>query len=401
MRGGRGCMGKLWEKKTKPDPHVIKFTVGKDYILDQRLVKYDCLCSIAHAKMLNKIGVLEKEELLGIVKVLKEIMELDKQGKFKIEIQDEDSHTKIENFLVQKLGDVGKKIHTGRSRNDQVLCALRLYYKDELKEIEKLVNSLITSIKDFIERYKKVKIPGFTHTRKAMVSSIKLWGDSFIEALRDDLKILKSVFNLIDQSPLGTGAGYGIPVLKIDRNYTKKLLGFKRFQRNPMYVQNSRGKFEGEILSALSMIMYDVNKLSSDIIFFSMGDVGIFKIPEEFTTGSSIMPHKKNPDVFEIARSKFSKILSLEMRAKMVPLNLISGYHRDLQETKAIVFEGFDTVKETLSVISKVVKKLEVNKERAKELLTHEIFATEEVYKLVKKGIPFREAYKIIKEKHS
>jgi len=394
-------MGKLWEKKTKPDPHVIKFTVGKDYILDQRLVKYDCVCSIAHAKMLNKIGVLEKEELMGIVKALKEIMELDKQGKFKIEIQDEDSHTKIENFLVQKLGDVGKKIHTGRSRNDQVLCALRLYYKDELKEIEKLVNSLIASIKDFIERYKKVKIPGFTHTRKAMVSSIKLWGDSFIEALRDDLKILKSVFNLIDQSPLGTGAGYGIPVLKIDRNYTKKLLGFKRLQRNPMYVQNSRGKFEGEILSALSMIMYDVNKLSSDIIFFSMGDVGIFKIPEEFTTGSSIMPHKKNPDVFEIARSKYSKILSLEMRAKMVPLNLISGYHRDLQETKEIVFEGFDTVKETLSVISKVVKKLEVNKKRAKELLTHELFATEEVYKLVKKGIPFREAYKIVGEKYS
>ncbi len=401
MRGGRGCMGKLWEKKIKPDTHVIKFTVGKDYILDQRLVKYDCLCSIAHAKMLNKIGVLEKEELLGIVKALKEIMELDKKGKFKIEIQDEDSHTKIENFLVQKLGDVGKKIHTGRSRNDQVLCALRLYYKDELKEIEKLVNSLIVSIEDFIERYKKVKIPGFTHTRKAMVSSIKLWGDSFIEALRDDLKILKSVFNLIDQSPLGTGAGYGIPVLKIDRNYTKKLLGFKRLQRNPMYVQNSRGKFEGEILSALSMIMYDVNKLSSDIIFFSTEDVGIFKIPEEFTTGSSIMPHKKNPDVFEIARSKFSKILSLEMRAKMVPFNLISGYHRDLQETKEIVFEGFDTVKETLSVISKVVKKLEVNKERAEELLTHELFATEEVYKLVKKGVPFREAYKIIKEKYS
>ncbi len=401
MRGGRGCMGKLWEKKTKPDPHAIKFTVGKDYILDQRLVKYDCLCSIAHAKMLNKIGVLEKEELMGIVKALKEIMELDKQGKFKIEIQDEDSHTKIENFLVQKLGDVGKKIHTGRSRNDQVLCALRLYYKDELNEIEKLVNSLIASIKDFIERYKKVKIPGFTHTRKAMVSSIKLWGDSFIEALRDDLKILKSVFNLIDQSPLGTGAGYGIPVLKIDRNYTKKLLGFKKLQKNPMYVQNSRGKFEGEILSALSMIMYDVNKLSSDIIFFSMGDVGIFKIPEEFTTGSSIMPHKKNPDVFEIARSKYSKILSLEMRAKMVPLNLISGYHRDLQETKEIVFEGFDTVKETFSVISKVVKKLEVNRKRAKELLTHEIFATEEVYKLVKKGIPFREAYKIVGEKYS
>ncbi|MCD6571708.1 MAG: argininosuccinate lyase [Thermoplasmata archaeon] len=394
-------MGKLWEKKTKPDPHVIKFTVGKDYILDQRLVKYDCLCSIAHAKMLNRISVLSEDELLGIVKVLKEIMELDKEGKFKIEIQDEDSHTKIENFLVQKLGDVGKKIHTGRSRNDQVLCALRLYYKDELKEIEKLVNSLIASIKDFVERYKKVKIPGFTHTRKAMVSSIKLWGESFIEALRDDLKILKSTFNLIDQSPLGTGAGYGIPVLKIDRNYTKKLLGFKRVQRNPMYVQNSRGKFEGEILSALSMIMYDVNKLSSDIIFFSMGDMGIFKIPEEFTTGSSIMPHKKNPDVFEIARSKYSKILSLEMRVKMVPLNLISGYHRDLQETKEIVFEGFDTVKETLSVISKVVKKLKVNKERAKELLTGELFATEQVYKLVKNGVPFREAYKIIKEKYS
>lgn len=400
MSGGRGSMGKLWEKRVKPDPEIIKFTTGKDYILDERLVEYDCISSIAHAKMLNKIGVIDDDELERIVKVLEEIIELSREGKFKISVEDEDSHTKIENYLTEKLGDTGKKIHTARSRNDQVLCALRLYYKNELNGIIKDLNSFIEAIKKFIKNFKDVKIPGFTHTRKAMVSSVKLWGESFIEALRDDLRMVKEVLNLIDQSPLGTGAGYGIPILKIDRDYTRKLLGFKRIQKNPIYVQNSRGKFEGEILSVLSMVMYDVNKMSSDIIFFSEGDIGIFKIPDEFTTGSSIMPHKKNPDLFEIARSMYSKIISLEMRMKLIPMNLISGYHRDLQETKEVIFEGFDITRKTLNILSKVIPKIKVDRERAKNLLTDELFATEEVYKLIKKGIPFREAYIIVKENY-
>lgn len=365
----------------------------------------DWLSMIAYVPLLTqkcffKIGILTKKELREIINALQEIIEIDKSCKFEIKVEDEDVHTKIENYLVEKIGDSGKKIHTARSRNDQVLCALRLYYRDEINEIKGLIHLLISSLKILTKKYGKVKIPGFTHTRKAMVSSVKLWGESFVEALEDDLKISNAVLNLIDQSPLGTGAGYGVPVLKIDRNYTKKLLSFKKLQKNPIYVQNSRGKFEGEILSFLSMIMYDVNKLASDIIFFSEEDIGIFKIPKEFTTGSSMMPHNKNPDIFEIGRSKYSKILSLEMRIKMLPSNLISGYHRDLQEVKECIFEGFDTVKETLSIISKVVENIEIDKERSKALLTEELFSTEEVYKIVKNGIPFREAYKIVGKKY-
>jgi argininosuccinate lyase len=394
-------MGKLWKKdNSDTNDNVIKFTVGNDYILDRRLVRYDCLCSIAHAKMLFKIGIITEEELKQIVSTLQEIIEINKSEKFEIKVEDEDVHTKIENYLVEKIGDTGKKIHTARSRNDQVLCALRLYYKDEINAVKELVSLMIESLKTLVKNYGKVKIAGFTHTRKAMVSSVKLWGSSFIDAFKDDAKMCDAILDLVDQSPLGTGAGYGIPVLKIDRHYTKKLLSFKRLQKNPIYVQNSRGKFEGEILSLLSIITYDINKLSTDVIFFSEEDIAIFKIPKGFTTGSSIMPHKKNPDVFEIARSKYSKILSLEIRVKMIPLNLISGYHRDLQEIKECIFEGFDIVKETLSIISKVIRNIEIDKERAKVSLTEELFSTEEVYKLVKKGIPFREAYKIVGKKY-
>jgi len=389
-------MGKLWEKKVKPDKEIIRFTVGKDYSLDERLIVYDCLSSIAHAEMLLKIGVLKKDEKEEIVKILNEIIALSKEGHFKITFEDEDCHTKIENYLTNKLGDLGRKIHTARSRNDQVLTALRLYYKDELREIENLAKLLMESLKKISKKFGRVKIPGFTHTRKAMVSSVKLWAGCFVEALNDDIKFLRNVSNLIDMSPLGTAAGYGVPILKIDRKLTKEILGFKRLQKNPIYVQNSRGKFEAEIASALSMILYDVNKLSSDIIFFSEDDMKIIEIPEEFTTGSSIMPHKKNLDVFEIARANYSKIISLELRLKTLPMNLISGYHRDLQITKETIFETFDVTKETLKIVAMVVEKLKVNVKQAKKSITDELLATEKVYQLVEKGVPFRKAYKMV-----
>ncbi len=392
-------MARLWEKRVKPDKKVIEFTVGKDYILDERLVKYDCISSMAHAEMLEKAGILTKEEKVRIVSVLKEIIELHGKGKFEISSDEEDCHTKIENYLTEKLGETGKKIHTARSRNDQVVTALRLYYIDELKKIKSFVESLKESLKYFVGKYGKIRIPGFTHTRKAMVATVKMWGESFIDALDDDLKMLDSVINLIDQSPLGTGAGFGIPVIKIDRKLTQKLLGFRRVQKNPIYVQSSRGKFEAEIVSVISMIAFDLNKLSTDIIWFSAGEMKIFEIPDEFTTGSSIMPHKKNPDVFEIARANYSKIVSLEMRLKMLPANLISGYHRDLQLTKEAVFESFDVIENTLKVMSYVMKELRVDKESAAKLLTEELYATEEAYKLVKSGMPFRTAYRKVSEK--
>ncbi len=389
-------MEKLWEKGFKIDRDIISFTVGKDYMLDERLVKYDCLSSIAHAKMLNKIGILTDKERDAIVKTLKEIISLSEEEKFKISPGDEDCHTKIENYLTEKLGKTGEKIHTARSRNDQVVTALRLYYKDELNKIKKLVNDFSDALKFFVGRYGDIKIPGFTHTRKAMVTDVRTWGNCFIESLSDDAEMANAVIHLIDQSPLGTGAGFGIPVLKIDRKLTQELLHFKRIQNNPIYVQDSRGKFEAEIVSILSMILFDINKLASDIIILSMDDIKIFVIPDKFTTGSSMMPQKKNPDVFEIARANYVKVVSLEIRLKMLPANLISGYHRDLQLTKEATFEAFDTTESTLRIMSKVVKELKVNRKNAKKFVTKELFATQRAYKLVEKGIPFREAYKIV-----
>ena len=389
-------MGKLWEKGFKVDKDVISFTVGKDYMLDERLVKYDCLSSIAHTEMLNKMGILTDKERNAIVKVLKEIIKLSEEGKFKILPDEEDCHTKIENYLTKKLGKTGEKIHTARSRNDQVVTALRLYYKDELSEVKKLTENLSDALKFLVDRYGDTKIPGFTHTRKAMVTDVNTWSNCFIESLSDDIEMINAVIHLIDQSPLGTGAGFGIPVLKIDRKLTQRLLHFKRIQNNPIYVQNSRGKFEGEIASTLSMILFDINKLASDIIILSEDDIKIIIIPDKFTTGSSMMPQKKNPDVFEIARANYAKVLSLEMRLKTLPMNLISGYHRDLQLTKEAIFEAFDITKSTLRIMSKVVRELKVNRKNAEKFVTKELFATQKAYELVEKGIPFREAYKIV-----
>jgi argininosuccinate lyase len=397
MSGERSSMRKLWEKGNKIDREAMKFTVGKDYLYDSRLVKYDCLSSIAHAEMLYQINVLTLEEKEKIKAALNEIMRLKDLGEFQIEENDEDCHTKIENYLTEKLGSIGEKIHTARSRNDQVLTALRLYYKDEIKAIEGLTKELILSVKGFVKEYGRIKIPGFTHTRKAMPMSIKMWGKSFIESWNDDLKILKAVSDLIDASPLGTGAGFGIPVFDVKRKLTQKLLGFKRIQKNSLYVQNSRGKFEGAIVSALSLIRYDVNKMSSDIIFLSEDDIRIFEIPEAFTTGSSIMPHKRNPDLFEIARGNYVKIVSLEFELKMLPTNLISGYHRDLQLTKGAIMEAFDITKETIKIYSRVISNLKVNAKSAEKLLKDpQLFSVEKVNRLVKRGIPFREAYRIV-----
>jgi Argininosuccinate lyase len=241
------------------------------------------------------------------------------------------------------LGDIGKKVHTARSRNDQVVTALRLYYKDSLKRIKLQARKLIKTLKTLRKEYGDVEIPGFTHYRKATPTTVDVWLGSFIESLEDDLKVFKSIEYLIDQNPLGSGAGYGVPNIKVDRTITQKELKFKRIQENPLYVQNSRGKFESAIAFALSMILFDINKLSSDIILFSEEDFGFVKLDKQITTGSSMMPNKFNPDVFEIARANYNKVISLELMLRMLPANLISGYHRDLQLTKEAILEIIDT----------------------------------------------------------
>ncbi len=386
---------KLWEKGKKLNKQIEDFTVGEDYILDQRLVKYDCLASIVHVKMLGKIGILKGGETQKLIKELNNIIDLTNKGKFKILEEQEDCHTAIENYLTKNLGDLGKKIHTARSRNDQVLTAMRLYYKEELNNCKNLINELIKAITKFVKKYGKIKLPGYTHTRKAMPSSIAMWGDSFIDSMQDNLKTIDFTLQLIDQSPLGTGAGYGLPI-KIDREYAARLLGFKKLQKNPIYTQNSRGKFESAILHTLSQIMFDLNKIASDLIMFSMPEFGYFELPEEFCTGSSIMPQKRNPDVLELLRAKYHVVISYEFQVKNIIGNLLSGYNRDIQLTKEPTMKGLETTNESLSVTSLIFENLKVDKEKCNKALTEDIYKTENVYKLVKKGIPFREAYKII-----
>lgn len=389
---------KTWEKKYQLNKQIEDFTVGEDFILDQTLVKYDCRASIAHAKMLGKIGILKEQEVGKLVKELNNIVELDKKGEFRISKQQEDCHTAIEIHLTKKLGDLGKKIHTARSRNDQVLTALRLFYKDELSNCKELIDKLVKTIAKFHKKYREIKFPGYTHTRKAMPSSIAMWGNAFIESMKDNLQVIELATDLIDQSPLGTGAGYGIP-FEIDRDFTANLLGFKKLQKSPIYVQNSRGKFEATVLHALSQIMYDLNKIATDLTLFSMPEIGYFELPDEFCTGSSIMPQKKNPDVLELLRAKYHIVVSYEFQIKNIIGNLLSGYNRDLQLTKEPTIKALKITKECLSITNLIFENLKVNKKRCDNALTQEIFATAEVYQLVEKGIPFRDAYRIVSEK--
>lgn len=386
---------KLWEKNYKLDKKVEKYTVGNDYILDQKLVKYDCLASIAHAKMLYKLNILTKKECEKLQKELENIIKLDKKGLFQINLEDEDCHTAIENYLIEKLGDTGKKIHTARSRNDQVLTALRLYYKDEIKQIIEMVENLIKAISKFKEKYGYIALPGYTHMRKAMPSSIALWCNAFTESMQDNAELINLIYNYTNKSPLGTGAGYGLP-LKIDRKFTENLLDFEKLQKNPLYVQNSRGKFELLILEGLSQIMIDLNKISSDIILFSMSEFGFMELSYIICTGSSIMPHKKNPDVLELIRANYNKIISYQFEIKSIIGNLISGYHRDFQLTKEPIINGFTLTKESLDVMIVVFEHLKVNPDKCKNAMSKELFDTKKTYDLVEEGVPFRDAYRQI-----
>ena len=388
---------KLWNKKYYLNEQVELFTVGDDYLLDQKLVKYDCIASVAHVKMLNKIRILTKVECDKLIKVLNEIKNLDSKDNFTINQEDEDCHTAIEKYLTKKLGNLGKKIHTGRSRNDQVLTALRLYYKDEIESVGKLVDNLVQTLVSLKEKYGSVEMPGYTHMRKAMPSSVALWADAFIESMGDNKQLLLDISKLMNQSPLGTGAGYGLPI-KVDRKLSAKLLNFSKIQTNPIYVQNSRGKFESSILHMLSQIMFDLNKMASDLILFSMSALGYFELPLEICTGSSIMPHKKNPDVLEIVRAKYHTIVAYEFEVKNIIANLISGYNRDLQLTKKPMINGLTLTKDSLEIMTIILKNIHVNAEQCKRALTEELYSTDKVYKLIKEGIAFRDAYKQVSQ---
>ena len=387
-------MGKIWDKGFEVDKRVEEFTVGNDFLIDMKLINYDCKASIIHAKMLRKIGVLSKTELKKIINALNEIIN---SNDLTIKINDEDCHTAIENYLIKKIGDTGKKIHTARSRNDQVLTALRLYYLDNIKNCDLLQKEWIKSLKNFKNKFGTINFPGYTHFRKAMPSSINMWSEAFIESSIDNSKLLKVSKNIINKSPLGTAAGYGVP-MNIDREFTAKEMGFDSNQ-NPIYAQISRGKFEKLLIHSLVQIMYDINKISSDLILFSMDELGYFEIPEKFCTGSSIMPQKNNPDVLELLRAKYNNVRSYESEVLNITSNLPSGFHRDFQLTKEPTMKAIETTLDCIKMITMLINELVVNEKRCDEALSEEIYATEKAYKLVEKGVPFRSAYKIIAKK--
>ncbi len=388
---------KLWQKGHGLDKEIEAFTVGNDYELDKKLIVYDARASTAHAAMLHKIGILTKDEFENIKKCLNEIEVLAAKNMFEIKQEDEDCHTAIENYLVVKIGEAGKKVHTARSRNDQVLAALRLYARDEITEIKNKTTQVITAIHTFREEYGAVKMPGYTHMQRAMPATIGLWISAYEEALEDDLQIVETAAKIMNQSPLGAAAGYGVPILEIDRVFVAEKLGFEKVQNNTLYVQNSRGKFELLLLQALQQIMLDINKLANDMMLFTTIEYNFLKLPAEFCTGSSIMPQKKNPDVIELLRAKTAMFSSYPQQITAIITNLPSGYNRDFQLTKQPFMDSIELTKSCLGMSAHVLTKLECNKEICeKAASSKELYATEEAYKLVKKGMSFRDAYKEI-----
>jgi len=390
----------LWDKGIATNKNISVFTVGDDTILDLKLLVHDCKASAAHAKALEKAGILTKSECGQLVTELAKIAKQAKNGKFQIRPTQEDGHTAIEDCLTKKLGKLGKKIHTGRSRNDQVLAALRLYIQNEGKEILSSMKEVTISLATLGKKYGKIPLPGYTHTRKAMPASVKMWTQAFEAALKDDQKHFEFVLQMTSQSPLGSGAGYGVPLLNLDRKMVSDALSFKKVQET-MYVQNSRGKFEGAILDSLSLAMLDLNKMATDLIFYTLPQLNYMTLPDSFCTGSSIMPQKKNPDVLELVRARCHEVTALALQIKNTTVNMISGYHRDLQLTKGALMKGMEITLSCLNIMALVLKDIKVNKEDCECAMTKELYATEEAYKLVKKGMPFRDAYKKIGTKYT
>ena len=386
-------MPKLWQKDYEVDKLIERFNVGDDYLLDRELIEADCLGSIAHARMLAKIGILTDAEADSLAVALAEIIRLAHGGKFEIKLEDEDVHTAVENFLTNKLGDLGKKIHTARSRNDQVIVDLRLYAKQRLLQVADAALAFAATLANFADKHKDVPMVGRTHTQRAMPSSAGLWAGAWLEAMLDDLDFLRAAYALNDQCPLGSAASYGVP-LPIDRQYTSDLLGFARLQNNVLYANTSRGKIESVVLSALAQFMIDLSRLAADVIWFSTPEFGYFDLPAELADGSSIMPQKRNPGMMETTRARAATVISNLLRTLEIVRGLISGYNRDHQETKEPLLRSFAIVAGALAVCDRTFQKMTVNEERCVAAFSPEVFATDRALELVQEGVPFRDAYR-------
>jgi argininosuccinate lyase len=386
---------KLWEKGFTTDKKIDIFTVGSDRELDLVIAKYDVIASKAHAKMLGKIGLLTTSETEALVNELENIGKTIEEGNFVIEDDFEDVHSKIEVLLTEKLGDTGKKIHMARSRNDQVLVAIHLYLKDELSEIKGLSKELFDVLMELAETHKKVLLPGYTHLQIAMPSSFGLWFSAFAESLIDDLYFVNAAYKVVDQNPLGSAAGYGSS-FPINRDFTTAEMGFATLKYNAVAAQMSRGKAEKSTAFALSSVASTLAKMAMDICLYMSQNFGFISFPDELTTGSSIMPHKKNPDVFELIRGKCNKIQAVPNQLAMLTTNLPSGYHRELQLTKEIIVPAIQELKSCLEMMMFSIKSIQVKPNILDDKKYDYLFSVDTLNDLVLSGVPFRDAYKQI-----
>ena len=384
---------KLWEKNIDVNPEIERFTVGRDRELDTMLARYDVLGSLAHCRMLESIGMLTRDELESLKQGLWEVYSEAATGTFAIEQGVEDVHSQVELMLTRKLGDIGKKIHSGRSRNDQVLLDLKLFTRHELQEICEAVVGLFDALQKQSEKHKNVLMPGYTHLQVAMPSSFGLWFGAYAESLADDMLFLQAAYRMCNRNPLGSAAGYGSS-FPLNRTLTTELLGFDSMSYNVVYAQMGRGKCERNVAFALASVAGTLSKMAFDACMFNSQNFGFVKLPAECTTGSSIMPHKKNPDVFEIMRAKCNRLQALPTDITMIMNNLPSGYFRDLQIIKELFMPAFESIKECLSMATYIIDRIEVNKDILNDSRYDAMFSVEEVNRLATEGMPFRDAYK-------
>ena len=384
---------KLWEKGFEVNKEIERFTVGRDREMDMYLAKYDVLGSMAHITMLESIGLLEKDELTKLLAELKNIYRTCEQGEFAIEDGVEDVHSQVELMLTRKLGDLGKKIHSGRSRNDQVLVDLKLFTRHELMEVVDEVKSLFDELIQKSNEYKNVLMPGYTHLQIAMPSSFGLWFGAYAESLADDMLFLQAAYKMTNRNPLGSAAGYGSS-FPLNRTMTTELLGFDSMDYNVVYAQMGRGKMERNVAFALATVAGTLAKMAFDACLMNCQNFGFVHLPKECTTGSSIMPHKKNPDVFELIRAKCNKLQALPTQVTLIMNNLPVGYFRDLQIIKEVFLPAFDELKDCLNMTAYIINRMEVNRNILDNPIYDPIFSVEEVNRLAAEGMPFRDAYK-------
>ncbi len=386
-------MAKLWEKNIQVDAKIEAFTVGRDREMDVFLAKYDVLGSMAHITMLESVGLLEKAELELLLTELKSIYKLTETGEFVIEDGVEDVHSQVEQLLTAKLGDMGKKIHSGRSRNDQVLVDLKLFARAELQKTVEAVDELFEVLITQSNKYKEVLLPGYTHLQVAMPSSFGLWFGAYAESLADDLQTLLAAYKITNRNPLGSAAGYGSS-FPLNRQLTTDLLGFDTMNYNVVYAQMGRGKMERTVANALAGVAATLSKLAFDACMYTSQNFGFIKLPDEFTTGSSIMPHKKNPDVFELTRAKCNKLQGLPQQIAMISNNLPSGYFRDLQIIKEVFVPAFSELRDCIEMTTMMMARVEVKANILNDSKYDFLFSVEEVNRLTLEGVPFRDAYK-------